>query len=913
MSSLPVPLTRFVGRKAELAQAHGLLAGNRLLTLTGPGGAGKTRLALQLASAVATGFPDGVWFADLSPLSSGEFVWDRVALTLGVKEPGRGRTWAEAVGRQLADRHALLVLDNCEHVVEAAAEVVTGVLESAPGAKVVATSREPLGVAGEVTWAVPPLIEADAVALFTDRAQQARPQFSLRDDERAAVVDICRRLDGLPLAIELAAARTRALAPTRIAAGLKDRLAVLATGPRGGPRRQATLEASFDWSYDLLSEPERALLRQLSVFAGGFDVEAALAVCPAATLELLASLADRSLIIVESPSGAEARYRLLETVRQFAAEHLDEAEEVELMRNRHRDYYTRLAEMAEPGLTSPDDARWQALLLTEQENLRAAMAWSRDRGEPEALARLVAPLGMLWTLTNRLVELSRWMEAAALRAGEVSPRLRARLRYYECLTALFAGDRLGQVPALAHESLALARTAGSKRDEATALVVLGIVAGLVSGTDAMRTYIDDAVRLGRAASFPYVVVMGLEFLVLVRMFQSRPDENWSSIQEAISVSRNIQRHTQLTVRSFSGLIAFTRGQLTKAEQILTAVVAEGREMSDFNYLHSLIHIALVQLFRGDFDRARSLIDESLAAAERSEAEQRSAAGVTLHARLVLGWMHLARGETDQAREAMANAVEATRASIIRPIAPLPLILMADACVSEGVFELATAVLGEAVGMAQSREQTWFLGRAGLVRVKLRMRQGDLAEAESLVHDALRLSRDADDQIGLVDGLELLARLAGEQDSHKEAVRLWAAADSRRAELDYVRFPVDIPGHEASMIAAKSALVPDQFASAWSEGAKLSVEEAIAYSARGRGERKRPSKGWASLTPSELEVVRLVGEHLTNPEIAARLFVSRATVKTHLIHIFSKLGIDSRSELVAEALRRGSQPQHSRGI
>jgi len=913
MSSLPVPLTRFVGRKAELAQAHGLLAGNRLLTLTGPGGAGKTRLALQLASAVATDFPDGVWFADLSPLSSGEFVWDRVALTLGVKEPGRGRTWAEAVGHNLADRHALLVLDNCEHVVEAAAEVVTGVLESAPSAKVVATSREPLGVAGEVTWAVPPLIEVDAVALFTDRAQQARPQFSLRDEERAAVVDICRRLDGLPLAIELAAARTRALAPTRIAAGLKDRLAVLATGPRGGPRRQATLEASFDWSYDLLSEPERALLRQLSVFAGGFDVEAALAVCPAATLDLLASLADRSLIIVESQSGAESRYRLLETVRQFAAEHLDEAEEVELMRNRHRDYYTELAEMAEPGLTSPDDARWQALLLTEQENLRAAMAWSRDRGEPEALARLVAPLGMLWTLTNRLVELSRWMEAATPRAGEVSPRLLARLRYYECLTALFAGDRLGQVPALAHESLALARTAGSKRDEATALVVLGIVAGLVSGTDAMRTYIEDAVRLGREASFPYVVVMGLEFLVLIRMFQSRPDENWSAIQEAIAVSRNIQRHTQLTVRSFSGLIAFTRGQLTTAEQILTAVVAEGREMSDFNYLHSLIHIALVQLFRGDFDRARSLIDESLAAAERSEAEQRSAAGVPIHGRLVLGWMQLVRGESAHAREAMAMVVEAARASIIRPIVPLPLILMADACVSEGALDQATALLGEAVGMAQSREQTWFLGRAGLVRVKLGMRQGDFAEAESMVHDALRLSRDADDQIGLVDGLELLARLAGEQDSHKEAVRLWAAADSRRAELDYVRFPVDVPGHEDSMVAAKSALVPDQFASAWSEGAKLSVEEAIAYSARGRGERKRPSKGWASLTPSELEVVRLVGEHLTNPEIAARLFVSRATVKTHLIHIFSKLGIDSRSELVAEALRRGSQPQHSRRI
>ena len=283
MPFLPVPLTRFIGRDAELTEAAALLAENRLLTLTGPGGAGKTRLALRLASNVAEEFPDGVWFADLSPLSSSEFVWDRVALTLGVKEPEPGRTWGDAVGRHLATRLALIVLDNCEHVVETAAEVVAGVLASAPRIKIVATSREPLGVAGEVTWAVPSMIEGDAVELFTDRARQALPQFRLHDDDRKAVLDICRRLDGLPLAIELAAARTRALAPARIAAGLKDRFALLSTGPRGGPRRQATLEASFDWSYDLLAEPERALLRQLSVFSGGFDAEAALAVCPVAS------------------------------------------------------------------------------------------------------------------------------------------------------------------------------------------------------------------------------------------------------------------------------------------------------------------------------------------------------------------------------------------------------------------------------------------------------------------------------------------------------------------------------------------------------------------------------------------------------------------------------------------------------
>jgi predicted ATPase/DNA-binding CsgD family transcriptional regulator len=904
MPSLPVPLTRFVGREAELAEAAGLLAVSRLLTLTGPGGAGKTRLALELASGAAGDFPDGVWFADLSPLSSGEFVWDRIALTLGVKEPGQGRTWAEAIGHYLVPRKALLVIDNCEHVVETAAEVVASVLGSAPSLKVVATSREPLGVAGEVTWVVPPLAVRDAVDLFTERARQAVPRLKLDDHDRTAVLEICRRLDGLPLAIELAAARTRSLSPARIAAGLKDRLVVLPSGPRTAPRRQATLEASFDWSYDLLSESERALLRQLSVFVGGFDFEGALAVCPAANLELLAALVDRSLIVIESYGGeAEPRYRLLETVRQFAAEHLDEAEETEVLRIRHRDYYTEVAEKAEPGLTSPHDARWQALLLSEQENLRAAMAWSRDRGEAEALARLVVPLGMLWTLSGQMVELQRWLPPAAERVDEVSPRLGARLRYYESMYAAFSPNRLGEVPALAHESLALARAAGSKRDESSALLLLGIVAGLIGGAEAMRPYADEAISLARAAGFPYGVVAALEFLVVLRFLQSRPDENWQMIQEAIAVSKSIQRHTQLTVRSFSGMIALSRGHLAEAHQILTAVVAEGRDMTDFNYLHSLIDVALVEMFQGNFATTRRLVDEGTAAAEAYEAEGRTAAAVGLHSRFVLGWTQLAGGDALQARNSMAFVAEGMRASIARPVVALPLLLLTEAQLTLGALDESAAALDETTSAAESRQLTWVLGRAGLLRARLRARHGELHEAESLVHDAFNLAREADDQMALVDGLELLATLGGQQDSQREVARLWAAADSRRAQLGYARFPVDVPNHDTSIARAQAALGAEEFAAAWAEGSMLSVDEAIAYAARGRGERKRPTAGWASLTPSELEVARLVGEHLSNPEIAARLFVSRATVKTHLVHIFSKLGVESRSELAARAIKR----------
>jgi DNA-binding CsgD family transcriptional regulator len=338
-------------------------------------------------------------------------------------------------------------------------------------------------------------------------------------------------------------------------------------------------------------------------------------------------------------------------------------------------------------------------------------------------------------------------------------------------------------------------------------------------------------------------------------------------------------------------------------------VAEAGEMADFNYLHSLIDVGLVEMLRGDLATARSLVAEGLAAAERSEAEGRAAFGIGLHSRFVLGWMQLADGDAIQARDSMAAVVEGIRMSIARPTVPMPLVLLAEAHLALGALAEAAAALEEAISIAESRKLIWFQGRASLVRGKLRARHGDLQGAESLIHEALSLGREAGDRMGLVDALELLGRLAAEQDSHKEAVRLWAAADRLRSEMGY-RFAIDREVQESGFAKARRILGHDEFTATWAEGAKLSADEAIAYAARGRGERKRPAAGWASLTPSELEVVRLVGEHLSNPEIAARLFVSRATVKTHLVHIFAKLAIDSRSELVAEAVRRGIQPQPS---
>src|SRR5262249_32718996 len=416
-------------------------------------------------------------------------------------------------------------------------EAPAGLLAAARGRRVVATSREPLAVGGEVTWAVPPLSVADGLELFSDRARQARPRFVLQEEDADAVRTICRRLDGLPLAIELAAARTRAFAPADIAAGLRARLELLAAGPGTAPARQATLQASFDWSYELLSAAERNLLRQCSVFAGGFDLEAALAVCPAASLEVLAALVDRSLLLVQDDQGQDGpRYRMLEPIRQFAARRLAGAGETEEIRTRHRDHYLRLAEMAEPLLMGPEEDRWRARLRAEQDNLRVAMAWSRDQGQAEALVRMVSALILFWAAPWRLTELGMWVAAAYDRVRDLSPNSAARILHYECFLAVLSRRAVEKVPALAGEALRLARAGGDRGEEAIALATLGFVAGLSGSADAMRPDIEEALPPAPSARIASATILALAGFIVLRLFQSNPEEVRRLADEAVTLA-----------------------------------------------------------------------------------------------------------------------------------------------------------------------------------------------------------------------------------------------------------------------------------------------------------------------------------------------------------------------------------------
>ncbi|MBV9350057.1 MAG: LuxR family transcriptional regulator, partial [Mycobacterium sp.] len=413
---LPVQLTSFVGREAELTKLRELLGENRLVTLTGAGGVGKTRLAVQIASLLAGEFVDAAWYVDLAPITDPDVVPIAVARALELPDQP-GRSTMDTLVRFVADRQMLVVLDNCEHLLDASAAVVAALLGAAPRLTLLATSREPIGVPGEVSWRVPSLSLADeAIELFTDRARHVRPDFALTDDNAAPVAEICRRLDGLPLGIELAAARVRALSLAEIVDSLHDRFRLLTGGARTAVRRQQTLRASVDWSHALLTEPERMLFRRLAVFPGGFDLDAAQAVAGGGELERyqvldqLTLLVDKSLVVAENTWG-RTRYRFLETVRQYALEKLGESGEADTVRSRHRDHYTALAALLDAPAGGDYEQRIEQADV-EINNLRAAFSWSRENSDVELALALASSLQPLWQARGRLREGLAWFDAA---------------------------------------------------------------------------------------------------------------------------------------------------------------------------------------------------------------------------------------------------------------------------------------------------------------------------------------------------------------------------------------------------------------------------------------------------------------------------------------------------------------------
>ncbi|MEW5942085.1 MAG: BTAD domain-containing putative transcriptional regulator, partial [Chloroflexota bacterium] len=405
-TNLPVPITSFIGREKEVAEVVQLLDRNRLVTLTGPGGVGKTRLAIQSSKSLLERFKHGVWWVELAPLSDGALAPQAAAQALDVRETP-GQPLAESLKNFLRGKQLLLVFDNCEHLVEDCARLADDLLTHCANLKILTTSREGLGITGEMTYEVPSLslpalerltlidllMEYEGIRFFVERARAVKPDFALTEQNAAAAVQICARLDGIPLALELAAARTRMLSVEHIAERLNDRFNLLTQGSRAALPRHQTLRAAIDWSYDLLHEEARVLFRRLSVFAGGFTLEAAEEVCsdppldPRAVLNLLTRLVDRSLVKV-TREGSVERYFMLETIREYAHEKFLKSSEASQVKNLHLDFYMKLAEEIEPKLEGAEQALWLEQLEIEQGNLRAALDWSLTGGELEAGMRL---------------------------------------------------------------------------------------------------------------------------------------------------------------------------------------------------------------------------------------------------------------------------------------------------------------------------------------------------------------------------------------------------------------------------------------------------------------------------------------------------------------------------------------------
>ncbi len=652
----PPALTSFLGRERDLG-AVGLLleAGRRLVTLSGAGGVGKTRLALELMRAVAPRFPDGVWFVDLSPLSDPALVPRAVADALTLPDAPE-HLHQQAIAAWLAPRTALLVVDNCEHLLEASAALVGALVRACPYLAVVATSRERLGIRGEQVYQLSPLslpppsmpsagisagaalLEFAAVRLFVERAQAARANFALSAENAAAVVTICRRLDGLPLAIELAAARVRVLSPAQIAARLEDRFQLLTTAPREAPARQQTLRALIEWSYELLSGAERAMLRRLAVFAGGWTLEATEAVCPdeelAAweVLDLLSSLVDKSLIVAETRAEA-ARYALLESIREYAAERLAATGETRVLRRRHAEYFLALAEEALPKLRGAEQIVWLQRLEDEHNNLRAALSWASGADIQMAL-RLAVALGPFWEGRGHLEEGRRWVETllASPASRDVPSSLRAR--------ATLAGGRLAQwqtrleqAATLLEESLALARPLGEPCLAAEALVHLGAVRRRQGAFAESARLLEESLALYRAAEDSAGMAQALLTLGVTVRFQGDVARSIALLEESLAHFRALGdlRWLAITLTMLGGSLLQQRDYVRAAPMIREGLAGHWA-VGDLGFLaFGLVGMAAVFLAEeqpekaarmlGAMEALREALGAPLAPANREEYER----------------------------------------------------------------------------------------------------------------------------------------------------------------------------------------------------------------------------------------------------------------------------------------------------
>ena len=914
-NNLPVQLTSFIGREPELAVLEKLLGESRVLTLTGPGGCGKTRLALELAARVLDEYPDGAWFVDLSAVTDPKAVTASVAAAAGVR-PQQGRRMIDTLADHFGTSTAVVVLDNCEHLVDAAAELVGQLLQGCPELTIVATSREQLGVPGETPWLVPSLSiparrtlprvdtlgQYEAVRLFVDRARKARPNFTVSTDSAAAVAAICQRVDGIPLAIELAAARIRVLSVEQILEGLDDCFRLLTGGARTAMPRHQTLRASVDWSYRLLSDEEALLLDRLSVFAGGFTLGAAEAVAGGeplgelAVLDLLQSLVDKSLLIADL-CGDEARYRMLETIRQYAAEQLEASGERNDVRDRHLHFFVAIAEDAAPRLEGGEQDTQAALLDLDRQNLRAAFDWAHERGDADNACRLVASLFWLWIIRGHMGEQQK-LSRMAFELEGASPGPRARALVGAAQAAQLRYD-LSSV-ALAEEALDLARNANDRVTEGRALYLVGFATHL-SDFERGVAQIHESIAIARSEDDRWGLAMALTNAGTVQ--GSWPARSRPPLEEAVQLCLELgDQYILNSARYYLVRALVAEGRMAEGEEMLRAVIDHARRTGDtFSLTMAVSELGWVLSLRGEFDEAIPMLEDNVRLIRSGRLPWTSQ---EVQAVGVLGSVLRSAGRHEEARIACEESLATSREMAIFPdIIAMSLANLALVQQELGDVAAAEASVAEALTIADEVGASWPAEVTKATAARLALGRGDVTAAEPLAFEALDLSYELGWHYQPNGTLDTLATIAMLGNDPQAAARLLGAVDAAYQLSRRVRARVEDEEYRAAVERLRRELGDEGYESAHGEGARLSVDEAVEYARRGRGKRGRPSTGWESLTPTELEVVKLVAEGLSNPQIAERMFISRKTVTTHLSHVFAKLDLPSRAALTAEAVRR----------
>jgi DNA-binding CsgD family transcriptional regulator len=702
----------------------------------------------------------------------------------------------------------------------------------------------------------------------------------------------------MPLAIELAAARVRTLSLTEIVDSLHDRFRLLTGGSRIAVRRQQTLRASVDWSHALLTDTERILFRRLAVFLGGFDLDAAQAVTGAdgvaryQVLDQLTLLVDKSLVVAEN-TGGPTRYRLLETVRQYALEKLGESGEADAVRSRHRDYYTSVAAL----LDAPARTDYQQRLDqvdVEMDNLRYALGWNLETSDTERALSLASSLQPFWLARGRVLEGRAWFDTVVaegdLNTLEVPPAARARALADTAVLSMFVGGTIDR----AERAVAIARELGDPALLARALTACGFVAGSRYDGEAAQKYFSEAIVLVRSLDDRWSLSQILAWQANSAVTVADPSavraagEEGRDLADAIGDRRNsrLSRFDLAWGQVFEGdparAVAAFRDLIAECEVDHDGMLKPACSMG--------LGVALA--YQGEVDAARAAAD---AAFEKASGLDEYFQGMG-HAAAALA--ALAAGDIGAARDASERGWQLLSVGQPEMAAVQRAFNTVEVALAEGDLPRARRLADEAVSVATGGHRVTAL----LARARIAVAEGDRVSAEQDAHDALACAATCGAYQPLAGILECLADLASDVDG-QQAARLFGAAEAFRQRTGMVRFKVHQAGYESSLAALRDAMQEKDFDAAWAEGAALSTEEAIAYARRGRGERKRPNSGWASLTPAEHEVVRLVCDGLANKDIATRLFVSPRTVQAHLAHVYTKLGVNSRVQLVQEAARR----------